>query len=361
MPSNEISERPQCNHGALKQRQPAYDTVLGFGGINSSQDCSRPQAQFHARLKPSTERLLNTAKRLLEDRMPRHALLGCAIPMYDELPVGRVTTCRSAAVCPACGDLSRRVARVRIGDALRIARKRGDRLALATFTAPVRGSNPGEAIDALHTAWAGTTSGARWAGQTETNFRKYVESHPATRQTQRRLGLREILGIKAWHRFTDVSISSTGWHIHLHVVLVVDAAVSDRADFLEHLHDSLGRRWRSQLERAERFRGASLENGHHSNFIFQDASETAIVEYVSKFTKPLAKRPPSGSRTPMHVLEDISCALHCSPGRRGNGETLTSDIELWLSWVDAAYGRRMVAPSTAMKELIEAGARLQDS
>jgi hypothetical protein len=217
---------------------------------------------------------------------------------------------------------SAKVAVERIGELDRLLRwnaERGGSAAMATFTmSHHKGQRLKTLWDGLSGAWRYMTTGR--AGE-----------HWRT--------LRDLLGCDGYVRATEVTHGVNGWHVHIHVLLLFDAPVTQMT--VECLADQLYKQWSRGLE----LQGLSASRRHGVDVRVCAGSEQSmekLADYFSKMTFEAAggrfKSGRKGGRTPFEVLAD------------GLDTGLAEDLELWLEWEKASKGRRQLVWSRGLKK-----------
>ena len=164
-------------------------------------------------------------------------------------------TCGSVWSCPVCAAkiLVRRA--FEIGAVLGQAQALGHALAFATFTMRHhRGQELVELWRAAGKAWSRTTSGKRWVLDVER------------------------FGVGGWVRVWEVTEGRNGWHVHVHVVLILDGSTST-AD-LDQLCGPMFGRWSRTLE--GQGLDAPLLRGQDWHLIGGDSD--GVAQYLTKFT-----------------------------------------------------------------------------
>jgi len=232
---------------------------------------------------------------------------------------GGLATCGSVWGCPVC---SAKVAVERISELDRLLRwnaERGGSAAMATFTmSHHKGQRLKTLWDGLSGAWRYMTTGR--AGE-----------HWRT--------LRDLLSCDGYVRATEVTHGDNGWHVHIHVLLLFDAPVTQMT--VECLADQLYKQWSRGLD----LQGLSASRRHGVDVRVCAGSEQSmekLADYFSKMTFEAAggrfKSGRKGGRTPFEVLAD------------GLDTGLAEDLELWLEWEKASKGRRQLVWSRGLKK-----------
>lgn len=293
-------------------------------------------------------------------------------------------TCGSVWVCPVCAHKIGRQRNEEVGHVLGWARAQRKSLGFLTLT--VR-HNSGQRLrdvwNAVSTGWAEVTSGAAWQSETREAFaerlqRWYEQGKQAdadkkaglkvseggqraprgwtqNKVPQRRIGDQETYGIEGWIRVTEVTHGKNGWHVHVHVPLILDAELS--RDQFNKLEGRIWKRWQKGIGKA----GFTAEKKHGIDLEpFTEAAAQKLEDYLTKATSPEKKaeitagvekkgrdiaREVTGStmktgrgasRTPWQILDD--------------SEEDTASRLIWLDWVRDSQGRRQLAWSKGLRE-----------
>lgn len=236
-------------------------------------------------------------------------------------------SCGSVWSCPVC---CRRIGAERAEELRQVvevvAERRGS-AALVTLTARHhRGQSLRECWDALSYAWSRVTAGKAYVGE------------------------RELFGLVGWCRAVEVTVGESGWHVHLHVLVLMDCPVSD------DLLDELTGRWWSRWERALGRRGFTASADHGGldcrPVAMTGAAPATIAAYFVKIayevTGQATKDGRFGNRTPMQVLAD-----GCATG-------LADDLEAWWEFERTSRGRRQMTWSLGLRAWAGVGPRRTD-
>ncbi|WP_343870586.1 hypothetical protein, partial [Caenispirillum bisanense] len=146
-------------------------------------------------------------------------------------------------------------------------------------------------------AWADYRAGIRRKPRKETG------------ELARRVGLLESLGALGYVRATEVTHGSSGWHVHFHVVLVLDTQVlphglEDRDDTLDAARRSIFELWRkgllrNRLDAVEQVRETDGSTSHvGADLRIMHGAEVAekLSKYERKATDAVAAAQESAKR-----------------------------------------------------------------
>lgn len=238
-----------------------------------------------------------------------------------------LATCSSVWACPVC---SAKIATRRadeLADFMRVALERGCSATLVTLTMRHHeGQRLEDCWDALAKAWAGVTSGKQWATD------------------------KAAYGLRGWVKAVEVTRGKSGWHVHIHALMIWDDDVS-LAD-AKHVGRRMWQRWDRALGRSGftslrdlgglDVRMASLvpgaAGGLHEYFV-------KLAHEISGGAAKLAK---GNGRTPFQILADVF--------ERGEAP----DVDAWHEWEKSSSGRRQIAWSQGLRAWAELGEEMAD-
>lgn len=242
--------------------------------------------------------------------------------------IAGLQSCGSPWSCPVC---SRKIASERAEELSRVVQvvaDQGGAGALVTLTLRHNRSHSLRACwDALTYAWGKVTSGK--------HHRAEIEQ----------------FGVIGWARAVEVTYGEqSGWHAHIHAVLLLDAPTSPE------MLEELAARWWQRWERALGRRGftASAENGGLDCRSIEMTADTpgAVARYFNKIGTELAghtmKHGRRGNRSMFQVLAD------------GLDTSLADDIERWNEYETVSRGRRQMTWSRGLRDWAEVGRRRSD-
>jgi Replication protein len=277
----------------------------------------------------------------------------CGMPIGGEVevrhgPAGGVSgleTCGSVWSCPCC---SAKIAHGRSLD-LQAGIERwvgeGNSVALLTLTIQHKyGDKLEDLWDAVSRAW-----------------RRFVSCR-AYKSARARFG---VLG---YHRTTEVTLGSNGWHVHLHVLYFVRGVpgVDSSAAFGSQLvdlwrgsvagigyrADAVAQDWKLLAGTAEALAGVA---GYVTKGVYVEkpraSSAGALAMEVSRSDLKVAQ---AGSRTPFQLLADLVSTVYAT------GEVMVSDSRLWREWERVSRGRRQQVWSRGLRDALELGTELTD-
>ena len=139
-------------------------------------------------------------------------------------------------------------------------------------------------------------------------------------------------GVRAYVRITEVVHSpATGWHVHFHVILLLDRELDQLA--MDGLRASLAARFARGV--ALRGGGAAADRQHLC--LMTPGTEEPLANYLSKGT--MIDRSDDGSRTPIAILDDLEST--------GEGLALWDELTAAVS----ADRRMQVITSTRIDDL----------
>lgn len=240
-----------------------------------------------------------------------------------------LSTCKSVWTCPNCS------ARIQAGraDELAVAMaqhtRSGGAIDFLTLTMRHNAGHSLEALwDALTYAWGRVTSGKRWVAD------------------------RALYGVAGWFRAVEVTHGVNGWHVHVHVMIFVRAALSDGQR--QALGQVMFGRWVAALERRgltawQNLGGLDIrpvdvaDPGELARYFtkgtYSDDHRKAAAEAVQSAGKSGGAR----SRTPFDLLADIVYATEEGLGAK------RADLALWSEWERVSKGRRQTGWSRGLR------------
>lgn len=314
-----------------------------------------------------------------------------------------LVACGSVWACPVCAAKVGARRAEELGDVLGWARAQQHTVALLTLTVRHnRKQELGAVWDAVSSGWSQITSGSQWGSETQEAFDerlvnwylagKESDAHRAAGLTQktgarraprgwrtrsipqRRVGDAERYGVLGWARVAEVTRGNNGWHVHIHVVLVLEGAMT-RND-LDPLAESIWGRWEKGISKEgftalrrtdDRGTGKSKDLG--LDLRVAESATKKLAEYLEKATDPIAQVRSSvekrgrdlareatlghnkaarseSSRTPFQILDDSD---YCS-----------NAMKLWHDWIEGSWGRRQLTWSQGLRELAGLAAEAAD-
>ena len=312
------------------------------------------------------------------------------------------------AACPVCAAKIGQARTEEVSRVLVAAREAGHQVAMVTMTVRHGRSDRLEDLwNAVGDGWRSITTAAAWTGESPeayeqrvNEWRKRGRQHDADRaaglttktgaqraprgwknqQTPaRRIGMRERYGVVGMVRATEVTRGQSGWHPHVHVLVVMEPR-RDRqdvpSDFAAHhqahaLANGMFTLWEKGLER-HGFEAWRDSGGLHVDLM--EATAQSIAGYVTKLaalsglteTEALHEvRGGLAKSVQAQALETTRGDLKKSRGEKGetpfailaracDGEV--DAVMAWLEYLDASQGRRLLLIGTELREL----AKLED-
>lgn len=199
-----------------------------------------------------------------------------------------------------------------------------------------------EVWDTLAYAWRGVVAGASWRGG------------------KRYEGDKKRFGVQHWIKSVEATHGANGWHVHLHVLLLLDKELSQ--DQREALENNIYSRWSAAAQRRgfkapSRAHGVKLEkarkdkNAHDLGTYLAKGSIASVAETLSReMTAGQSSKEGRGaeSRTPFQILDAIR--------RSGDMSLKNPDVQLWRAWEKQSMGRRQIAWSKGSKDALAVNA-----
>lgn len=295
--------------------------------------------------------------------------------------IAGLQTCGSVWMCPVCACKITARRSEHLGSVLGWARREGHTLAMITLTVShKRNDKLKDVWDAVSSGWASVTSGGAWNNdESEQEFAARLqtwESEGAAHEQAKRLGRRPPRAPRGWHkrnppvikkgdkakygvlgwvRAVEVTRGRSGWHVHAHVVVVLEG--NDQG--FERAY-ALGMSMRGRWEKGIGKKGFTASKEHGLRVDVSEGAEQRLADYIAKSGEPekvvrasiekaghdLAreatlgqhKKAKRGGRTPFQILAD----LHL-----GDAE----DWALWIEWMQFSKGRRQLTWSSQLREL----------
>lgn len=221
--------------------------------------------------------------------------------------------CDRAWPCPVCGYRAACDQTRQLANTLTAWKNQGGWVGLLTLT---QGHSTDDELDTLwdrmEDGWAALVRGSGWRADRET-FR-----------------------VRGYIRITEVVHRlETGWNVHFHVLLLLDAPLDDQQQ--QELKDRVSKRF---IRGVGASGGVATGEGQHLSLI-RPPSESRLISYFAKGTT--ARWKPDGSRTPMAILSDLK--------ETGEGLGLWKEFEAAVT----RYRRRRYSPSHRIADLIPTG------
>lgn len=246
-----------------------------------------------------------------------------------------LASCGSVWACPVCASkiLARRA--VEIGLALTTAMAIGHKLGFLTLTMRHdRSQSLEELWAAAQKGWTRATTGRSWS------------------LAQKRY---DVIG---WIRVWETTHGSNGWHVHVHVVLVLDGGSTP--DAFDSLASGMFQRWSHGLT-ASGLR-APLLQGQEWHLVGGQRAGEELAGYLAgvaksgadsmgmELTHSMPGRARSGHKTrpPFELLADL-----VETGERRS-------LRLWHEWEKVSHGKRQVGWSKGLRDLLRVGTEASD-
>lgn len=205
-----------------------------------------------------------------------------------------------------------------------------------------RGQGLKQLWDGLTYAWGRVTSGRAWE-DTQDVYGAWVERIATSGKRKGQLVADKRVG---WVRVVETTHGENGWHVHVHVALLVPGSTDDRA--ADDLGCSMFQVWRDALVRKGFAAPLARHGGMHAKL--WDGSTAVMGEYLTKneysadasaaaleLARGDLKVAREGHRTPFRILGDVLLM----------GEV--ADLELWKVWEQGSQGRRQMTWSVGLR------------
>lgn len=303
-----------------------------------------------------------------------------------------VQNCGSVWACPNC---STRIATKRaqeLGEVFAWARREQHTLVMITLTVSHK---PNDALtdvwNAVSSGWSAVSSGSSWVSETEEAYKQRLDAwhdkgwwheqrkferengHDVVvpraprgwhqnKKPLRRIGDQEQNGVLGWVRATEVTHGENSWHVHNHVVAVLEGNKFSHLR-AQQLGDGMRDRWNKGIGKV----GFTSSAAHGVRIDVAEGAEQKLADYIAKSIeseavvrasvekagKSLAREATLGQlkkgrlagRSPFQILADTK-----------NGEA--RDFALWHEWIRGSHGRRQLTWSSDLREL--AGLALEE-
>lgn len=312
------------------------------------------------------------------------------------------------AACPVCAAKVGQARTEEVARVLAAAREAGHQVAMVTMTVRHGRSDRLAALwDAVGDGWRSITTAAAWTGESAEAYEQRLNEwhrrgrqHDADRaaglttktgaqraprgwknqQTPvRRIGMRERYDVVGMVRATEVTRGQSGWHPHVHVLVVMKARTDSQEPPSGHeahrkayaLANGMFNLWEKGLER-HGFEAWRDSGGLHVDVM--EATAESIAGYVTKLaalsglTETEALHEVRGGLAKSvqgQALETTRGDLKKTRGEKGetpfallaracDGEA--DAVMAWLEYLDASQGRRLLLIGADLREL----AKLED-
>lgn len=233
-------------------------------------------------------------------------------------------TCGSVWACPVCGAKIAAHRGQELGRVLELAADQDMTLAMVTLTVRHhRGQSLKSVWDAVGSGWAAVTSGRPWQRMTEKH------------------------GVHGWARAVEVTHGSSGWHVHVHAVMLLDKAGLKNA---AELGESMFGRWAVGLGK----KGfTAVQDSGGMDVSISTGRTDGLGEYLAKMglgaektvegmaleaTQGGVKKARGENRTPLQIAASFF--------ETGDAD----DLEIWREWEKGSRGRRALTWSKGLRD-----------
>ena len=173
-------------------------------------------------------------------------------------------------------------------------------------------------------------------------------------------GDKKRFGVQHWIKSVEITHGANGWHVHLHVLLLLDKELSQ--DQREVLENNIYSRWSAAAQRRgfkapSRAHGVKLEkarkdkNAHDLGTYLAKGSIASVAETLAQeMTAGQSSKEGRGveSRTPFQILDSIR--------KSGDMSLKNPDVQIWRAWEKQSMGRRQIAWSKGAKDALNVSA-----
>jgi len=273
---------------------------------------------------------------------------------------GGLVTCGSVWACPECSAKIARERQADIRDALSRWHDRGGRVAMVTLTMRHHAHHRlSTCWDALAKSWGRVTSGRAWVSE-QAEHGTLMER---TIKSGHRAGQTVVESRVPIIRVVEVTHGPSGWHVHVHALLLIAADDDDvetgSADRLDARVKMLGaqmfQRWSAGLVAAG-MPAPSARHGVDAKLLRGDPS-AALGDYFVKATYGAAvetargdlKRARGANVTPWALLVVLTDG---SVPEGADLDSLDDPAAVWAEWEQASRGRRQIAWSPGLREFL---------
>lgn len=279
-----------------------------------------------------------------------------------------VATCGSVHACPVCAAKIGAVRADELAQAIQWAKDASHVTALLTLTGRHHAGEPLAAVWArIQGAWEFITDG--WGSESEAAYAKRETKHEAAwadhraglrrrprALSPRRVGPKERGGVLHWARAVEATHGEHGWHVHLHVLMILDGAkvpagLDAATRHVMRLEDDLFTLWEKGLVKhggtVERDPGADLR-------ILHGDVKTTLSQYLTKAGEALSsqargmaaevtlgqfkKGRKTGNATPFELVARVA----------EDGDADAADR--WAEWVEVSRGKKALTWSQGFRD-----------
>lgn len=189
--------------------------------------------------------------------------------------------------------------------------------------------------DCIAKCWNSLTRSASWRGG-----KKYA-------------GDVQKFGIEHWIKSAEVTYGENGWHVHLHVLLLLNKSLTSKDR--EKLESRIYKRW-SAAAVSRGFEAPSRERGVKVDLAVEKKDVEALGAYLTKgqltgvdglanemTSGQVVKVARNGNVTPFQLLAVID-------EKRQGQEDYSRELAVWLEWEKSSKGRRQLTWSRGSKD-----------
>lgn len=191
--------------------------------------------------------------------------------------------------------------------------------------------------DCIARCWNSLTRSASWRG------------------TAKYAGDVDKYGIEHWIKSTEVTYGENGWHVHLHVLLLLNKSLTSKDR--KKLESRIYKRWSAAAERRG-FVAPSRERGVKLDLAVEKKDVEALGAYLTKgqlngidglahelTSGQVVKTARNGNMSPFQLLAVID-------DKRKGQEDYSRELAAWLEWEKGSKGRRQLNWSRGAKDAL---------
>ncbi len=278
-------------------------------------------------------------------RIPRSLSSGVAI-MVRRDSTGNVIDsgysglqhCNSVWSCPVCAAQIASQRQMLVSEVLTRWHARGGRAMMITLTVRHDRTQSLKTVwDAVAKGWSRATNGRSWDV------------------------LGSLFGVDGrlpWLRFVEVTHGKSGWHVHVHaLVLLGEGAQGREADVVEQIRARMWGSWNRAVVRQGLKSG--LERLSEAHLIEPDAGDGlgGLAGYFAKAAFELTyagatKAAQGDNCTPFEILRLLTGDLNGEVGLRLSGKERTRLWGIWHEWEESSSGRRQMGVSKGLFDML---------
>lgn len=156
-------------------------------------------------------------------------------------------------------------------------------------------------------------------------------------------------GVEGWIRSTEVTQGANGWHVHLHVALILREGVSDNE--IQALGSKMFARWQRKLSSLkltpDNVNGFRIDRAFDAEGIaaYVTKSGQALYGMAAEMALSETKQAAKGSRTTWQILDALRAAEAAS-----DVSAYERELALWLEWEKSQHGRRRLSMSRGLRD-----------